>query len=209
MTTKGHDMMDGKTVVSLPDFSLRLYETVWSATPPVVVGTYIPPLGCASDLRVNHLLVKPRGERELNLRGLDLSYWEGLLSLCWQDAVGQIGIAEMMMRYAFLTIDHGVVEVGKTLRDPGWHVDGLQGAEVPVKTGIDLQYIWTDALPTEFAIGRFETRGLDLEKHNIFQRLGQQVEAPGWHGSLWSADALKVVRMNTCQVQPSMKRTSV
>ena len=138
-----------------------------------------------------------------------MSYWEGLLSLCWQDAVGQIGIAEMMMRYAFLTIDHGVVEVGKTLRDPGWHVDGLQGAEVPVKTGIDLQYIWTDALPTEFAIGRFETRGLDLEKHNIFQRLGPQVEAPGWHGSLWSADAFQVVRMNTCHVHRSRMRTSV
>lgn len=36
-------------------------------------------------------------------------------------------------RYAYLTVDTGLVKAGETMRTPGWHIDCVQGDEVPEK----------------------------------------------------------------------------
>ena len=79
-------------------------------------------------------------------------------------------------RYIFITMDKGIVKPNNTLRDPGWHVDGFQGDEVPEKVAVGLQYLWSDSLPTLFYSEGFSIDGLDMSKHNVFNWLGRQVD---------------------------------
>lgn len=79
-------------------------------------------------------------------------------------------------RYCYITIDQGWIEPGKTLRQSGWHIDGMQGNEVPTKKPTDFQFIWSDCLPTRFAPQGFDTEGLDPSIHNVFSRLDRQVD---------------------------------
>ena len=78
-------------------------------------------------------------------------------------------------RYIYLTIDQNIVSPGKTLREAGWHLDGLQGDEVSVKKNADYQFIWSDSLPTKFCTQEFDIDELDLSKVNAFKFLGKQV----------------------------------
>jgi hypothetical protein len=62
--------------------------------------------------------------------------------------------------YMFLSISDGNVEPGNTHRRGGWHIDGHQGYERLVNSGvkhlIDRQYILCDTLPTEFYPMKFD-----------------------------------------------------
>jgi len=53
--------------------------------------------------------------------------------------------------YAYLTLDPGVVEPGKTQRVAGWHTDGFQGQERAQKERVERNYIATNRMPTLYA----------------------------------------------------------
>ena len=82
----------------------------------------------------------------------------------------------MNERYAYLTIDTRDVKKGESQRAPGWHIDCVQGDEVPVKKSGNIAFTWCDALPTEYAYQTFNTEGCDISKHNVFEWLGNQVK---------------------------------
>jgi hypothetical protein len=69
-------------------------------------------------------------------------------------------------RYIYLTARRGYASPGSPLNRPGWHADGF-GSD-------DLNYIWSDAYPTRFAIGEF----VDISTDHILSALQfeQQVE---------------------------------
>lgn len=79
-------------------------------------------------------------------------------------------------RYCFVTIDQGWVGPDETLRDAGWHLDGLQGDEVPIKKAADLQFIWSDILPTTFTSQKFDVKGLNPSVHNVFNWVAKQID---------------------------------
>ena len=62
------------------------------------------------------------------------------------------------------------------LRAPGWHIDGLQGDEVPVKLPVDFQVIWSNAVPTEYTTGPFDIDGVSMSTHNIFDHIAKQID---------------------------------
>lgn len=78
-------------------------------------------------------------------------------------------------RYAYLTVDNKPIKAGQTQRTPGWHLDGLQGEEVPVKVPACYEFIWVNKLPFEYTTQDFEIYGLNTHEHNIFDSLGSQV----------------------------------
>lgn len=78
-------------------------------------------------------------------------------------------------RYAYLTVDTKSLEAGQTLRNPGWHLDGLQGAEVPFKLPACYEFIMTSGIPLEYTSQGFEVGNLNFFEHNIFDSLGKQV----------------------------------
>ncbi len=70
-------------------------------------------------------------------------------------------------RWAYLTVDTKPVEPGMTQRQPGWHIDGMQGDEVPVKQFPDLTFIWSDVLPTQYFLSPISMKGFNGSRHNI------------------------------------------
>ena len=79
-------------------------------------------------------------------------------------------------RYAYLSVDTRFVDKGETQRDPGFHVDDLQGAEVPHKKPGGLTFMWCDTLPTEYAYQSFNIIHLDLARHQIFSHLDKMAD---------------------------------
>ncbi len=78
-------------------------------------------------------------------------------------------------RYMYITVDQGLVAKSDTLRTPGWHLDGLQWDEIATKVEADYQFIWSDALPTEFVDQSFDVSDIDISRHNVFDALAKQV----------------------------------
>lgn len=79
-------------------------------------------------------------------------------------------------RYCYLTIDQMWIEAGKSQREFGWHIDGMQGDEVSIKVPADFQFIWADATPTRFCTKAFDIEGLDPSRHNVFNWLAKQTQ---------------------------------
>lgn len=75
----------------------------------------------------------------------------------------------------YLTFHNKNVLVGETQRNAGWHIDGLQGIMYPEKLKACHSYLFSDILPTEFAIQPFDVSNLSYKKHNWFNELGKQV----------------------------------
>ena len=96
-------------------------------------------------------------------------------------------------RYAYLTVDTRSVKAGETQRAPGWHIDCVQGDEVPVKQSGNIAFSWCDALPTEYAHQRFDMRGCDISKHNVFKWLDAQVKPE----NIKTIDTHAITLMNT------------
>lgn len=79
-------------------------------------------------------------------------------------------------RFAYLTLHPKKVKKNQTHRSPGWHVDGLQGDEVPEKQPGDLNFLWCNILGTEYTCRSFDMKNVSLSTHNIFEHLGKQID---------------------------------
>lgn len=78
--------------------------------------------------------------------------------------------------YVYLTIDTLFVKAGETQRTPGWHVDCVQGDEVPVKKPSNLTFSWCNSVPMEYVDGTFVLPAhVNVSDYNIFECLGQLV----------------------------------
>ena len=134
------------------------------------------------DVRVLHYQIK---NSESNILWLNkVNFLHDYINDVMDIVEHRIGLHD---RYIYVTVDQGWVEPGDTQRTAGWHIDGLQGDEVPVKRAGDCQVIWSDALPTEYTTQKFDIEGLDVSKHNVFEWLAKQVSdveirsfAPNW-----------------------------
>ncbi len=78
--------------------------------------------------------------------------------------------------YAYLTIDRGVVDPGKTQRVPGAHVDGFQGARINPKVLIDHSYVAYSGLPTVWYNQEFKVSHLDPAVHDVFKAFDKQLD---------------------------------
>jgi hypothetical protein len=126
------------------------------------------------DVRVNHYMIKSNDSVQYVFGELGRSGGvRDFVSRCLSKA-DELGL-DTRSRYAYLTVDQNPVEPGKTQRESGWHIDGMQGTEVPEKKPADFQFIWTDATPTRFCTQTFDVEGLDVARHNVFNWLSRQV----------------------------------
>lgn len=126
------------------------------------------------DTRVNHYLVKSRTSSDYVFGEIDhpnISLLVGQSEhFCFKSSI------DIRERYCYITVDQGWVEPGQALRQPGWHLDGLQGDEVATKVPGDIKFIWSDTLPTQFTDQGFDTNGLDVSKHNVFKWIEDRVD---------------------------------
>jgi len=76
--------------------------------------------------------------------------------------------------HAHLTLDHGLVEAGKTQRFPGWHGDGLQGGKFKEKLVCEHSYIGASSCPTELCLQPFFVEHLNEDLYNFFKAFDQQ-----------------------------------
>jgi hypothetical protein len=124
--------------------------------------------------RVNHYMIKSNNSSELFLGIVENSESiKDFISTCF-DKANQMRL-DTDSRYCYLTIDQMIVETGKSQRESGWHIDGMQGLEVSEKQPADYQFIWADATPTKFCTQTFDVEGIDVGKHNVFNWVSKQV----------------------------------
>jgi hypothetical protein len=152
-------------------FSLGLLATA-SNDPPIDLGKAHVGCNLSEQPRINNMLIKLKGQPVQLPEGVD-----GLISDWVEDCldIANDVCDDMVQRYAYLTIDNQPVTSGSTQRQDGWHLDGLQGDEVPHKLNNCFQFVWVSNTPTEFCKQSFEPSGIDISKHNIFKVLGKQV----------------------------------
>ena len=79
-------------------------------------------------------------------------------------------------RYCYLTIDNKKVSKGFSQRDSGFHIDGFQGDEVPIKKEGDITLIWMNSLPTEYITNIKIDEKLNISKYNIFKHIDKNVK---------------------------------
>ena len=133
-------------------------------------------------IRILHYLIKQPGNDMLYLDALnevapdkDVHEIREFIGLCW-DFMLQSSFKDLTFdRYLYLTIDTADVPAGATQRTSGWHIDCVQGDEVPVKQPGNIAFSWCDTLPTEYAHQTFDMEGIDLSTHNIFDWCARQV----------------------------------
>ena len=148
-------------------FSLDRFK---NATTPIPV-TEFELSESFGDYRCLHLMIQQDGGKILVPDELADRH-----DLLWLIDVTQVFAGDMGYPYVYLTIDTLFVEKGKTQRTPGWHVDCLQGDEVPVKKPSQLTFSWSDVLPMEYADQSFELPDyVNMSDHNIFDCLAQCV----------------------------------
>lgn len=138
---------------------------------PVALGSvvYKP----KNAIRVNHLLIKLKHSDEIILpEGTDPEIFR-FIEDCVESS--KINNFPMYRRFMYLTVDNKFVKKGESQRTRGWHLDGLQGEEVPLKKPACYQYVWMNKLPFKFTTQDFIINGMDLSRHNIFDSLGAQV----------------------------------
>lgn len=127
-----------------------------------------------TDKRVNHYCIKSNESEDYVYGEIDGKEFKRFIKFI-ESRLLEMGF-DVKNRYCFITIDQGIVDPDQTLRYPGWHIDGMQGDEVPTKKAADLQFIWSDSLPTTFTYQKIDTEGLDPSVHNVFNWIGKQVD---------------------------------
>jgi len=173
-------------------FSIKNIE-IYANTKPKRI-TNFKDVNLPSDYRVNHLMIKNNTDSEPVLSSITNHDVLKFLESCIISAKEkQLPIHN---RYWYLTIDQGLVEPNKTLRLPGWHIDGFQGLEVNIKKPGDFQFIWSNVLPTQFCTQHFDITGLDPSIHNVFNFLSRQVD----HANVYSFDDGDLVLMHCYNV---------
>lgn len=128
-----------------------------------------------SNKRVNHYMIKSNIDNDFTFGEFknDTEIIK-FIKICIDECI-KLGI-DWSNRWCYLTIDQLWVDAGKSQREFGWHIDGMQGDEVVKKVDADFQFIWADATPTKFCTKVFDIEGLDPSKHNVFNWLGRQTE---------------------------------
>lgn len=158
-------------VVNQP-FSLGLISTA-SNTLPIEVSSEDVLCSFAELSRVNNMLVKVGAQPLIVPDGIAASVVDWMKRCL--GVAGEV-CGDIDERYVYLTVDNKPVGLGESQRVGGWHLDGLQGDEVPEKLNNCFQFLWVSDVPTEFCKQSFDSNGLDVSKHNIFDSLGSQVE---------------------------------
>ena len=153
-------------------FSVRNIDVFGNTMPQLVVN--IKDIEMPTDYRVNHFLLKNNDDTEPSLSCIKHKDVSDFIHLCLEFALKN-GLP-IQDRYWYLTVDQGLVTSGHTLREMGWHIDGMQGKEVPHKKPGDFQFIWSNVLQTEFCKQIFDTTDLNPDIHNVFTFLGKQVD---------------------------------
>lgn len=98
------------------------------------------------------------------------------IQLCQSETLVSQSCDLLIDRYGYVTVDTRMARAGESQREGGWHIDCVQGDEVPVKQPGNIAYSWCDALPTEYAHQTFLMAGCDISKHNIFRWAAHQVK---------------------------------
>lgn len=138
---------------------------------PIDIGEY--KFSSFPETRVNHYLIRSNDSDEFNFGEIDNKEIKDFVNFVFKNSL-DLGL-NLKNRYCFLTIDQGWLEPHQTLRNDGWHLDGLQGDEVPVKKLADCEFIWSDCLSTTFANQEINTEGLDMSSHNVFNWIKNQI----------------------------------
>jgi len=167
---------------------------------PVEIGAFN--FGNIGDVRVNHFMVKTNNSSEFVLGELE-KYGDikNFISQCY-DAANEMGL-DPDNRYGYITIDQLQVKAGASQRESGWHIDGMQGTEVPEKKNADFQFIWADQTPTRFCTMTFDMEGVDEAVHNIFKWVGRQVDK----NFCYYLKANEIYLMNAYHVHTAVKGT--
>ncbi|MFK4132326.1 hypothetical protein ACI2KR_08535 [Pseudomonas luteola] len=148
---------------------------------------------------VNHLLIKLKNSLEIKIPDCIDPAVQRFVNDCSQCMIQ----ADLPYRgrYLYLTVDNRPVKAGSTQRMPGWHLDGLQGEEVPFKLPACFVFSWTNQLPMAYTTQAFEVEKLNFRKHNIFDSLGAQV----FNDSVFRLNANHLYLMNAYQLHQGVK----
>lgn len=150
--------------------------------------------------RVNHYMIKENNSGDFNFGELeDNEDIKAFVQSCYSKA-NEMGL-DPDNRYSYLTIDQLHVKGGESQRESGWHIDGMQGIEVPEKKDPDFQFIWADNTPTRFCTQTFNMQGANEAIHNIFKWVGRQVD----ENLCYYLKANEIYLMNAYHVHTAVK----
>jgi hypothetical protein len=154
-------------------FSINQITTA-SNSKPINLEKRVIDCNISQQPRINNMLIKSKGQDIVLPDGVDDQIAKWVID-CIKIA-GDV-CDDIDGRYAYLTIDNKPVRAGGYQREGGWHLDGLQGDEVPSKLKNCFQFIWVSNTPTEFCIQSFDPKGIDISNDNVFKALGHQVKS--------------------------------
>ena len=177
----------------LKKFSPEFFKVKQS--PQYVFDYKINENSCQQD-RLNHLLLKNPHD-DFVFPDFISEHVKDFVLMCYGNAIKNI--SDTANRFVYLTFDNKRVLKNKTQRDAGFHIDGMQGSEVPTLVNNCFQYVWCDKLPMSFAHQEFNINNLDRFKYNYFKALERQVDIQ----SLKKIDSGKVYFMNPYMVHRS------
>lgn len=152
-------------------FSLDFVSTA-SNESPIDLGMVELDCCIPEQRRFNNMLIK------VGSQPVHLPNWVDNVIAKWVDdclCISKYVCDDLGQRYVYLTLDNQPVIAGDTQRQDGWHLDGLQGDEVPDKLNNCFQFLWVSNTPTEFCTQSFSAEGIDISRHNVFESLGRQV----------------------------------
>ena len=138
---------------------------------PVEMGRYA--VERDPQLSTNNLLVKLKQTLTPVFPANLPASLKDLVATCIQ--IAQENGLPVRNRFIYLTYDTRPFKKDSTQRNPGWHFDGLQGDEVPVKQPGCYSFLWTNKLPFLYSDQGFSLSGLNVSKHNVFDSLACQV----------------------------------
>lgn len=97
-------------------------------------------------LRYQYLPIKLVGETEIKLEKR-LFEFNSIIGAACCDYVGSVGLNAFVNSYVYITAKRLFQKEDKPITRPGWHTDGFMTD--------DINYIWSDELPTIFNRGIF------------------------------------------------------
>lgn len=115
---------------------------------PVVIGEY--PLSVSEMMFYQYLPIKVSGQPSLPNHNMEqrLEPFAGLVGTCCCDFIAKDGIDRFVDSYVYLTAKRLFVSPEYNMNREGWHSDGFMTE--------DINYIWSDCIPTIFSGANFE-----------------------------------------------------
>jgi hypothetical protein len=130
-------------------------------------------------IRVNHWMLKTANNNATDVFAHINPFGGGVIRFVERSLnhLLQRGCADLYIgRYLYLTIDTKPVPMGEAQRVPGWHLDGMQGDEVPDKVAPDIAFVWCDGLPPRFLSGGIDVTDLNPSEDNIFKAMDDRID---------------------------------